>query len=80
MNFEYYSTVEKTQTWSLLGGYKPSKKPEMFRDTCSGWFVNEVTTSVIPANKDGQKHGRRIDLEDKAKVVAYAWGAESLPR
>ena len=25
-------------------------------------------------------HRRRIDLEDKAKVVAYAWGAESLPR
>ena len=28
----------------------------------------------------GQYHRRRIDLEDKAKVVAYAWGAESLPR
>ena len=25
-------------------------------------------------------HIRRIDLEDKAKVVAFAWGAESLPR
>ena len=25
-------------------------------------------------------HRRRIDLEYKAKVVAYAWGAESLPR
>ena len=25
-------------------------------------------------------HRRRIDLEDKAKVVAYAWGTESLPR
>ena len=25
-------------------------------------------------------HRRRIDLEDKAKVVPYAWGAESLPR
>ena len=25
-------------------------------------------------------HRRRIDLEDKAKVVAFAWGAESLPR
>ena len=27
-----------------------------------------------------QGHRRRIDLEDKAKVVAYAWGAESLLR
>ena len=26
------------------------------------------------------RHRRRIDLEDKAKVVTYAWGAESLPR
>ena len=26
------------------------------------------------------RHRRRVDLEDKAKVVAYAWGAESLPR
>ena len=25
-------------------------------------------------------HRRRIDLKDKAKVVAYAWGAEFLPR
>ena len=28
----------------------------------------------------GNLHRRRIDLEDKTKVVAYAWGAESLPR
>ena len=26
------------------------------------------------------KHRRRIDLEDKANVVVYAWGAESLLR
>ena len=25
-------------------------------------------------------HRRRIDLEDKAKVVASDWGTESLPR
>ena len=27
---------------------------------------------------EGVTHRRRIDLEDKTKVVAYAWGAESL--
>ena len=31
------------------------------------------------ALKKGVKHSRRIELEDKAKVVASVWGTESLP-
>ena len=38
--------------------------------------IEEFSLSIRVAGA----HRRKIDLEDKAKVVAYAWGAESLPR
>ena len=41
---------------------------------------------MIPDDKEERElmpeltHGRRIELEDKAKIVASDWGTESLPR
>ena len=37
-------------------------------------------TRVVNFIKLGGGHRRRIELEDKAKVVASDWGTESLPR
>ena len=39
-----------------------------------------VVSENLHLGSVGGGHRRRIDLEDKAKVVTYAWGAESLPR
>ena len=36
--------------------------------------------SGMECNHLGLNHRRRIELEDKAKVVASDWGTESLPR
>ena len=47
-----------------------------YRDTGSFLKTRTENNSVCSMNS----HRRRIDLEDKTKVVAYAWGAESLPR
>ena len=42
-----------------------------------------ITTEPVTAEVDETllyMHRRRIELEDKAKVVALDWGTESLPR
>ena len=43
-------------------------------------FNFDQLTDLIALLVVAAAHRRRIDLEDKTKVVAYAWGAESLPR
>ena len=59
-------------------GKKTNKKSQNYFD--------DLRRRNIPAAQrkseyiDYMLHKRRIELEDKAKVVALDWGAESLPR
>ena len=47
----------------------------LLRFTCILYVYARIYCTV-----EGLHHRRRIELEDKAKVVASDWGTESLPR
>ena len=54
--------------------------PTPFPDQPYIVYSNLLIHSVYYISKKYAKHRRRIELEDKAKVVSSGWETESLPR
>ena len=51
----------------------------MKKDSHTPPYHEIIKLALIPSSNQ-YKHRRRIDLEDKAKVIASDWGTESLQR
>ena len=72
--------ISSTQTRIIIIK-RQGKGKKYFPNNCP-WGGQRTEGTVAGNNTTTVQciHRIRIDLEDKAKVVAYAWGAESLLR
>ena len=79
LNNHYFSTVQIGLSIYLLHIFK---KIISLYGTVRHYFQNKDFSSLASGGivLYSTVHRRRIELEDKAKVVASVWGAQSLPR
>ena len=70
------STNENIKFWYVRAIYRLGKNG-IVKSSFLRWYSRKL---CVRKDNNCTWHRRRIDLEDKVKVVAYAWGAESLPR